>query len=167
MTGSASLVSMAALALTALWLNPSLAPRLMQTVHGCHYTCECGPPREFGCEQQYHRHLHMLCLPVRCERREDCERIVAAARRGGRDEVGCIVLGRGANEKQVAGWLKTAASVRGFTGFAVGRTTFWDAVVDYEAGTASRQEATSRIAERYREWAAIFDRARTSSADAA
>ena len=32
-------------------------------VHGCHYSCECGPPRGFGCEQQYHRHLHMLCLP--------------------------------------------------------------------------------------------------------
>ena len=101
------------------------------------------------------------------DRREDCERIVAAARRGGRDEVGCIVLGRGANEKQVAGWLETAASVSGFTGFAVGRTTFWDAVVDYEARTASRQEATSRIAERYCEWAAVFDRARTSSAGAA
>ena len=31
----------------------------------------------------------------------------------------------------------------------------------------NRQEAMSRIAERYREWAAIFDRARTSSAGAA
>ena len=48
---------------------------LMLRTHGCHYSCECGPPREFGCEQQYHRHLHMLCLPVRCERRPDCERV--------------------------------------------------------------------------------------------
>jgi myo-inositol catabolism protein IolC len=101
------------------------------------------------------------------DRREDCDRVVEAARRGGRDEVGCIVLGRGANEKQVAGWLETAASVQGFTGFAVGRTTFWDAVVDYEARKASRQEAASRVAERYRGWAAIFDRARASSASAA
>src|SRR5262249_37525631 len=29
------------------------------------------------------------------DRREDCERIVAAAHRGGRDRVGCIILGRG------------------------------------------------------------------------
>jgi myo-inositol catabolism protein IolC len=101
------------------------------------------------------------------DRREDCERIVAAARRGGRDEVGCIVLGRGANEKQVEGWLETAASVPGFTGFAVGRTTFWDAVVDYEERKASREEATSRIADRYRRWAAIFNRIRASSASAA
>jgi hypothetical protein len=45
-----------------------------QLVHDCHYSCECGPPRGFGCEQQYHRHLHMLCLPVRCDRHVDCER---------------------------------------------------------------------------------------------
>ena len=50
---------------------------LMLRTHGCHYSCECGSPREFGCEQQYHRHLHMLCLPVRCERRPDCERAPA------------------------------------------------------------------------------------------
>jgi Glucose-6-phosphate dehydrogenase, C-terminal domain/Glucose-6-phosphate dehydrogenase, NAD binding domain len=74
---------------------------------------------------------------------------------------------RGANEKRVAGWLETAAAVPGFTGFAVGRTTFWDAVVDYEARKASREEATSRVADRYRRWAAIFDRVRASSASAA
>ena len=47
---------------------------LMQKAHGCHYSCECGPSKDFGCEQQYHRHLHMLCLPVRCDRRTDCAR---------------------------------------------------------------------------------------------
>jgi hypothetical protein len=41
--------------------------------HGCHYACECGPLREFGCENVYHRHLHMLCLPVRCGRDPACE----------------------------------------------------------------------------------------------
>ena len=44
---------------------------LMQRTHGCHYSCECGPLKDFGCEQVYHRHLHMLCLPVRC-RGQDC-----------------------------------------------------------------------------------------------
>ncbi len=90
------------------------------------------------------------------DRREDCERVVRTVRRGGRDEVGCIVLGRGAEEKKVAAWLETAATVPGFIGFAVGRTTFWDAVADYEAGRATRQEAVSRVAQRYRQWVAIF-----------
>ena len=95
------------------------------------------------------------------DRREDCELLVETARRDGRDDVGCIVLGRGADEKKVMVWLQTAASVPGFIGFAVGRTTFWDAVADYESQKATRQEAALRIAQRFREWVAIFSRART------
>lgn len=92
------------------------------------------------------------------DRREDCGRIVVVARRDGRNDVGCIVLGRGADEKKVADWLETAASVPGFIGFAVGRTTFWDPVADYLAHRVTREEAVSRIARRYGEWAAIFER---------
>ena len=93
------------------------------------------------------------------DHREDCERVVATARRDGRSEVGCIVLGRGADEMKVASWLEVAASVPGFIGFAVGRTTFWDAVTDFLANQTTRQEAVSRIARRYRDWTAIFERA--------
>ena len=90
--------------------------------------------------------------------RDDCERMVATARRDGRSGVGCIVLGRGADEQKVVTWLSTAASVAGYIGCAVGRTTFWNPVADFLAGRATRQEAVVRIAERYLEWAAIFDR---------
>lgn len=62
------------------------------------------------------------------DRREDCEKIVETARHYGRERVGCIILGRGSDEQEVRSWLKTAASVPGFIGFAVGRTTWWDAV---------------------------------------
>jgi len=91
------------------------------------------------------------------DRRDDCERLVATARRDGRSNVGCIVLGRGADEQKVVTWLETAASVVGFIGFAVGRTTFWNPVADYLAHRVTRQEAVSRIAARYGEWAAIFE----------
>ena len=101
------------------------------------------------------------------DRRDDCARVVQTAQRGGRSDVGCIVLGRGADEKKVVGWLEIAASVPGYIGFAVGRTTFWDAVAAYEANTVTRQEAVSRIARRYREWAAIFLRARPVATGAA
>jgi myo-inositol catabolism protein IolC len=96
------------------------------------------------------------------DRREDCAQIVETARRGGRDLVGCIVLGRGADEAKVVTWLETAASVPGFIGFAVGRTTFWDAVATFEAHTTTREEAVARVAQRFREWAGIFDRANSS-----
>ena len=49
----------------------------VQNTHGCHYSCECGPLKDFGCEQLYHRHLHMLCLPVRCDREIECERALS------------------------------------------------------------------------------------------
>jgi 5-dehydro-2-deoxygluconokinase len=92
------------------------------------------------------------------DRREDCERAVAAARRGGRSTVGCIVLGRGSDEQAVVRWLTISAGVTGFIGFAVGRTTWLDALTAWRAHTASRQVAVARIAKRFQEWAAIFDR---------
>lgn len=95
------------------------------------------------------------------DRREDCERIVATARRDGRSEVGCIVLGHGADEQKVSHWLTVAASVPGFIGFAVGRTTFWDAVADYVGKRCTRAQAVSRIAGRYRGWATTFSQAQT------
>ncbi|HQR44418.1 MAG TPA: DUF2090 domain-containing protein [Thermoanaerobaculia bacterium] len=91
------------------------------------------------------------------DRREDCERVVAAARRGGRERVGCIVLGRGENDAKVRDWLATAAGVPGFIGFAVGRTDFWEPLVDYRAEKISRGAAVAEIARRYREFIDIFE----------
>jgi 5-dehydro-2-deoxygluconokinase len=96
------------------------------------------------------------------DRREDCAKVVAAARRGGRDKVGCIILGRGEDDKKVRQWLETAAHTPGFVGFAVGRTTFWDPLVDWRAKKIPREAAVAEIARRYREWVDIFERARTS-----
>ena len=95
--------------------------------------------------------------------RGDCERVVAVARRDGRAAVGCIVLGRGADEAQVRRWLATAASVDGFIGFAVGRTTFWDAVVGWQAQRLTRAEAVARVASRLCEWVDTFESARLSN----
>ena len=96
------------------------------------------------------------------DRREDCEQLVEIAQRDGRGAIGCIVLGRGADESKVIHWLKTAAAVPGFIGFAVGRTTFWDAVAGFESKAMTRQEAVSHIAKRYGEWVKIYEDARQS-----
>jgi myo-inositol catabolism protein IolC len=94
------------------------------------------------------------------DRREDCERVVATARRDGRDDVGCIVLGRGEDEKKVREWLTTAAGVSGFIGFAVGRTDFWQPLVDFRAKKTTREAAVAAIASRYQGFADIFETAR-------
>jgi myo-inositol catabolism protein IolC len=96
------------------------------------------------------------------DRHEDCVKIVAAAKRNGRDKVGCIILGRGEDDAKVREWLTTAAHVPGFVGFAVGRTTFWDPVVDWRAKKTTHQAAVAEIARRYREWVDIFEKAKAS-----
>jgi len=95
------------------------------------------------------------------DRREDCQRIVAAARAGGRDKVGCIILGRGEDNRKVRQWLGIAAEVPGFIGFAVGRTSFWDSLVALRDGKMSRPAAVEAIAARYLEWVKAFEGART------
>lgn len=94
------------------------------------------------------------------DRREDCEAMVAAARRDGRGKVGCIILGRGENEQKVREWLATAAGVEGFIGFAVGRTDFWNPLVAWRGGKFTREEAVAEIARHYREFVDIFESAR-------
>lgn len=91
------------------------------------------------------------------DRREDCEEVVAAARRGGRDQVGCIILGRGEDDQKVHEWLTIAAKVPGFIGFAVGRTTFWDPLVAWRARKITREQAVSDIVRRYREFVDTFE----------
>jgi 5-dehydro-2-deoxygluconokinase len=91
------------------------------------------------------------------DRREDCEKIVATARRGGRDKVSVIILGRGEDDHKVREWLTTAASVPGYIGFAVGRTSFWDPLVAWRAKKMTREQAVSAIVSRYREFVDIFE----------
>jgi 5-dehydro-2-deoxygluconokinase len=76
--------------------------------------------------------------------------------------VGCIVLGRGEDDKKVREWLTTAAGVPGFIGFAVGRTDFWDALIGWRAGRITRDDAVAEIARRYRQFVYIFERAQAA-----
>jgi myo-inositol catabolism protein IolC len=94
------------------------------------------------------------------DRQEDAVKVVEVARRGGRDTVGLIVLGRGAERDRVIHWLKTAARVPGFIGFAVGRTSFWQPLVDVEAKRISQEAAATQIADNFEAWIQIFEEAR-------
>jgi 5-dehydro-2-deoxygluconokinase len=91
--------------------------------------------------------------------REDCVKVAQVARRDGRNDVGCILLGRGSNATAVVEWLEKAAAVPGFIGFAVGRTTFWNPIVAYRDGKATAEQAAEQIADNYMEWVKVFTRA--------
>jgi 5-dehydro-2-deoxygluconokinase len=90
------------------------------------------------------------------DRTEDCENVVAVARRNGRDAVGCIILGRGEDEKKVGEWLTIASQVPGFVGFAVGRTVFWQPLIDFRTNKITRNQAVLDIARRYSEFVDTF-----------
>jgi myo-inositol catabolism protein IolC len=101
------------------------------------------------------------------DRREDCAKVVSVARRDGRDNVGCIILGRGEDDKKVREWLTTAAAVPGFVGFAVGRTDFWDPLVGWLAKKITREDAVAEVARRYRGFVDIFEKGHAGRAHAA
>ena len=76
--------------------------------------------------------------------------------------MGLIVLGRGAERDRVVQWLKPAASVPGFIGFAVGRTSFWQPLVDVEAKRVTKEEAATHIAHNFEAWIRIFEETRSA-----
>jgi 5-dehydro-2-deoxygluconokinase len=94
------------------------------------------------------------------DRREDAAAVAAAAQRDGRGKVGCILLGRGSNEAGIIAWLKAAAPLPAYIGFAVGRTSFWDALSGLRDGKISRDQAVADICARYVKWVHTFQEAR-------
>jgi myo-inositol catabolism protein IolC len=90
---------------------------------------------------------------------EDCRLVADAARAGGRDDVACVVLGAGADDATVAHWLRQAATVDGFVGFAIGRTIFWDALKGWLAGDTDRETAVETIADNYRRTIDLYESA--------
>lgn len=81
--------------------------------------------------------------------RDDCRRVADTARRGGRDSVVCVVLGRGASRDRVDHWLRAGSGVPGYRGFAIGRTIWWDAVAGHRDGKMDQAQAARLIADNY------------------
>jgi 5-dehydro-2-deoxygluconokinase len=96
--------------------------------------------------------------------REDCLRVAQAVRRGGRDGVGCVVLGRGENEARVRHWLELAGCTPGFIGFAVGRSIFAAPLIALRAGELSASAAKAEIARRFCRLVETFENAERPAA---
>ena len=87
-----------------------------------------------------------------------CKAILAAARAGGRDDVGVVVLGAGAPRDTVAGWLGAAAEA-GYRGFAVGRSIWADTLRALDVGDIDAPTAQRDIAANYLEMVDTFEHA--------
>jgi myo-inositol catabolism protein IolC len=96
--------------------------------------------------------------------REDAEALAEQTRSGeGREGVVCVLLGRGASDDKVDHWLRQAAPVDGFVGFAIGRSIWWDALKGFLAGDLDRGAAAAKIADNYLRFVKVYDDAESGA----
>jgi myo-inositol catabolism protein IolC len=86
---------------------------------------------------------------------DDAKAIVKQAQSGGR-KAGVITLGRGESKEMVQRWLAVGAKIPGIIGFAVGRTIFWQPLVEHKAGTINQDEAVKKIAFNYADFVKLW-----------
>jgi myo-inositol catabolism protein IolC len=94
--------------------------------------------------------------------RSDCEMLVRQARTGGRDGVVCVVLGRGADDEKVDHWLRQAAPVEGFVGFAIGRSIWGDPLKQFLDGSLDRNAAANQIGHNYMRFVRVYEEAESA-----
>ena len=94
------------------------------------------------------------------DRRDDCEKVVAAARRNGRDKVSCLIRGGAEDHNKIREWLKTAAAVPGFIGFAEGPAIYWEPLSRWAANKTLHKAAVAEISQLYREFVNVFEKGR-------
>ncbi|HEX5897784.1 MAG TPA: DUF2090 domain-containing protein [Solirubrobacteraceae bacterium] len=114
--------------------------------------------QEFGCEVD-------IWKIEGVDAREDAEMLARQTRAGeGREGVACVLLGRGASDEKVDQWLRAAAPVEGFVGFAIGRSIWWDALKAFLDGSLEREAAAAQIAENYLRFIRVYEEQETAVA---
>jgi 5-dehydro-2-deoxygluconokinase len=95
--------------------------------------------------------------------RDDAQTLARQTRKHGRRHVLCVLLGRGASDEKVDEWLRQAAPVEGFVGFAIGRSIWWNALKGYVEGTLDREPAGQQIADNYLRFVRVYEDAEQSA----
>jgi myo-inositol catabolism protein IolC len=99
------------------------------------------------------------------DERSDCEMLAKQTRSGeGRENVVCVVLGRGASDDKVDQWLRAGAPVEGYIGFAIGRSIWWDALKGFLDGSIERADAAQQIADKYLRFVRVYQEAESAVA---
>jgi myo-inositol catabolism protein IolC len=92
------------------------------------------------------------------DEQSDAAMLAEQARAGeGREGVTCVLLGRGASTEKVEQWLREAAPVDGFIGFAIGRSIWWDALKGWLGNDLDRETAAKQIADNYLHFVKVYE----------
>jgi len=94
------------------------------------------------------------------EKPESAKAVVKQAQSNGR-KAGVITLGRGESKEKVQEWLKVGAKISGIIGFAVGRTIFWNPLVEHKAEQIDRSKAVEKIAQNYIDFVELWQNERS------
>ncbi|MCL4416039.1 MAG: DUF2090 domain-containing protein [Actinobacteria bacterium] len=86
----------------------------------------------------------------------DYSGVISEVKSGGRENVGVVILGRGANEEKVQEWLRVGAKVDGVIGFAVGRTIFWDVIEKFYNGEIGKASVIETISKKFESFYKVF-----------
>ncbi len=114
--------------------------------------------QDFGCEVD-------IWKIEGVDAQEDAEMLAKQTREGeGREGVVCVLLGRGASDEKVDHWLRQAAPVEGFVGFAIGRSIWWDALKGFLDGSLEREAAAEKIADNYLRFIRVYEEQETAVA---
>jgi 5-dehydro-2-deoxygluconokinase len=93
------------------------------------------------------------------DEQSDAAMLAEQARTGeGREGVTCVLLGRGASTEKVEEWLRAASPVRGFIGFAIGRSIWWDALKGFLDKELDREAAAAKIADNYLHFVNVYEK---------
>ena len=93
------------------------------------------------------------------DEQSDAAMLAEQARSGeGREGVTCVLLGRGASTEKVEEWLRAASPVRGFIGFAIGRSIWWDALKAFLDKELDREAAATQIADNYLHFVNVYEK---------
>jgi myo-inositol catabolism protein IolC len=93
------------------------------------------------------------------DRHDAAVAVAAMAQRGGR-QARCLVGGRHAPYDQLKHWLQVAAPIPGWTGFAIGRSIWWDPLHAHLHHINTAGEARRRIKNAYLDYARYYLKAR-------
>ena len=90
------------------------------------------------------------------EEAEHYRLVIAQARKDGRGDVSLVVLGRAEETEHVEHWLRAGRGIEGVTGFAIGRTIFWEPLQSYLKKETTREQAVDAIADNYLRFYEVF-----------
>ena len=99
-------------------------------------------------------HIEGFELPVHYEN------VVEQIQMNDRENVGMVIMSRGASFPQVESWLTVGAGVDGIIGFSVGRTAFQNAIKQFRAGEKGGEDGAHQIAQNFIHFYEIFTKAR-------